>query len=297
VYKIPKQDLNSNIAFLLLGLFWGSNFLFMKNATEYISTIQVVFLRISISIIPLIIYGIINKSYSVHHLKYWYHFLAMSLLAGVIYLFCFVIGSHLLYSGIAGSISGTVPIFTFILSLLFIKEVSITKSRSIGLLLGIIGIIVLSKPFDAEFDNNTLKGVSFMMIGALSFSASFIYARKFITPLKISGIALTTYQLVSATIILLFITPFSGIDKIFQNLTITIETILGLAILGTGISFLIYYYIIDKMGAVKAASVTYITPIVAIFIGVLVGKEPLNISDILGVVLILIGVYFLRRDK
>ncbi|OPC21617.1 hypothetical protein BAX95_17955 [Elizabethkingia meningoseptica] len=282
-------------AFWALGLIWGSNFIYMRLVSHYIASMQVVFLRVALSVLPIIAYGIFTRSFKKEHLKYWYHFLVMSLLAAVIYYYCFVMGSHLLYSGIAGAMSGSTPLFSFVLGMLFLNEEKLTFRKVLGLLLGLLGIVLLAKPFNADFTPTTWEGIGYMVVGSLSFGASFIYAKKFISPLQISGVALTSYQLIGASAILVAITSFEGITNVFQNKNAVLGLVIGLSFLGTGLAFLIYYFIIDKIGAVKASSVTYIPPIVALLIGAFIGKEPIVLSDFLGAFIVLLGVYLLKK--
>ncbi len=282
-------------AFWALGLIWGSNFIYMRLVSHYIASMQVVFLRVALSVLPIIAYGIFTHSFKKEHLKYWYHFLVMSLLAAVVYYYCFVMGSHLLYSGIAGAMSGSTPLFSFVLGMLFLNEEKLTFRKVLGLLLGLLGIILLAKPFNADFTPTTWEGIAYMVVGSLSFGASFIYAKKFVSPLQIPSVALTSYQLIGATIILLAITPFEGMSNVFSNTNAALGLIIGLSFLGTGLAFLIYYFIIDKLGGVKASSVTYIPPIVALIIGAFIGKEPIVLSDFLGAFIVLLGVYLLKK--
>ncbi|MEQ1069674.1 EamA family transporter [Acinetobacter lwoffii] len=72
--------------------------------------------------------------------------------------------------------------------------------------------------------------------------------------------------------------------------------IIGLGMLGTGGAFFIYYYIIQKLGPVKAAGATYIAPIVAVIIGAMIG-ESIGVIELLALVLILGGVVLIQLPK
>ena len=74
----------------------------------------------------------------------------------------------------------------------------------------------------------------------------------------------------------------------------TIGVVVGLGILGTGVAYILYYYIVDHLGAVTASSATYIPPVVALAIGWLLVGEPLDVLDAVAVLLILAGVVVLR---
>ncbi|MEJ5056478.1 DMT family transporter [Sphingobacterium sp. MYb382] len=283
------------LVFCSLGIIWGSNFLYMKYAAKYISATQIVFLRVVLALIPILIYAWSTKSIKKAHLRYTHHFLVMSLLATVIYYFCFVKGASLLYSGVAGALSGSAPLFTFILGLIFLKEEKCTLNKVFGLILGALGIILLAKPFDAAVTTTTWLGIAYMLAGSLSFGASFIYTKKYISPLKIAGEALVSYQLLGAALILGCITDFKGIMAILPHTEAALGLFIGLSLLGTGLAYLIYYYLIDTFGAIKASSVAYIPPVVALLIGALLAQEPISLSDLLATALILFGVWLLKK--
>lgn len=284
-----------NIAFWLLGIIWGSNFIYMKYAAALINPVQIVWLRIVFGVIPVAIYAIATGALKKSHLKYTHHFLIMSLLATVIYYFCFVKGVSFLYSGIAGGLSGATPFFSFILGVIFLNEEKLSIRKVAGLLAGMAGIILIAKPFQATLTDTTWKGVLYMIAGALSFGASFIYAKRFISPLKIVPVALVTYQLSGAAILLTFIVNLSGITNIFTDTRASLGLIIGLGLLGTGLAYLIYYYIIEALGAVNAATVAYIAPVVALLIGALIIQEPISITDYLAILLIMAGVLILKK--
>ena len=283
--------------FLGLGIIWGSNFIYMKMAAVYIDPMQVVFYRVLFGFIPVFLYAMYKNTIKLEHLKYSFHFFIMSLFAAVIYYYGFVKGSSLLLSGIAGALSGSVPLFSFLVASIFLKEEKITKLAGIGVVIGFIGIILISGVINEDIRGSNLEGVISIVIGSLSVGASFIYAKKFITPLKIKAAALVSYQLGFAFLILLLITDFEGINNIWQNTHSAIGMVLGLGLLGTGLAFIGYYYIIEKLGALKASSITYIPPVVALFIGFFIVGENIKFLDFVATVFIFLGVFLINKRK
>ena len=73
--------------------------------------------------------------------------------------------------------------------------------------------------------------------------------------------------------------------------------VLGLGLSGTGIAFILYYFIVQQMGAVRAAGVTYIPPVVAMLIGSLLAHEPVRPASLVAMALIMGGVYVLQTGK
>jgi len=284
------KDYRAALAFAFVGLVWGSNFVFMKLAAELITPTQIVFLRVLFGFTPIAVFAYYKKALSFQHIRHFHHFLAMGLLATVIYYFGFAKGTSLLTSGIAGAISGAIPLFSIFAAALFLKEESISSSKIVGTLLGFFGILVLARPFSSELGADTMLGAGFMVMGAMSVGFSFVYAKRFITPLQLSPLALTTYQLGSGLIILLLATDFTNIEAIADSSIALVATIVGLGLLGTGMAYLCYYFIIEKLGALTASSVTYIPPIVALIIGTGIMDETIDLRDYAAASLILVAV-------
>ena len=285
------------ILFWLLGVVWGSNFIYMKWASEYINAQQIVLLRVVFGFLPVLLYALFKRELKTAHIKHAGHFFVMALIATVVYYYGFVKGASLLPSGIAGVLSGAIPIFAFLIAMLVLPDEKATWRRVIGIATGFVGIVLIANPFSSDVASTNLEGVFYMVVGSLSVGVSFIYAKKYISPLAIPGAALTTYQLGFALVILLFFTDLNGIEGIFESTHVALGAIIGLGILGTGLAYLIYYYLIEQLGAVAASSVTYIPPVVALAIGVLLVGEAIKLTDYLAVCLIFIGVILVNSKQ
>ncbi|HHN8372509.1 TPA: DMT family transporter [Morganella morganii] len=284
-------------AFAFLGIIWGTNFIFMRQASEWISPVQIVFLRVLCGFVPIAVMAWMQKAVRREHLKYTGHFLVMALLATVIYYWAFASGTSLLLSGVSGVLSGAIPLFSFIVAAIFLRQEKITVMRLCGLMLGFAGVILIAKPWQISGESISLAGVGYMILGSLSVGISFVYAKKFLADKQIAPLALTTYQIGLALLILACITPFTGITAIAQDSTASLGLIIGLGLLGTGVAYLTYYYLILNLGAVVASSVTYIPPVVALLVGFLAANEQLGVTEILSMVLIMSGVFLLQRPS
>jgi drug/metabolite transporter (DMT)-like permease len=123
---------------------------------------------------------------------------------------------------------------------------------------------------------------------------SFVYAKKFLVGLDIPGAALTSYQMGLGLLTLAAVTNYDGITAIRHDPRALVALVFGLGLLGTGIAYILYYFIVELLGAVTASSATYIPPIVALGIGWLLVGEPLTVLHGAAVLLILVGVTVLR---
>lgn len=284
------------LAFLLLGLIWGSNFLFMKWAAVWITPGQIVLLRIAFGFLPILLLAMWRGVLNWHHVRHLHHFVVMALLATAIYYFAFAAGTALLPSGIAGMLSGAIPLFSFVTAYLFLREEPLNIRTVGGLLLGFLGVLLIAKPWSGT-QAIRLEGVLYMILGSLSVGSSFVYARRFLSNTGIPALALSTYQIGLALLMLLAVVDLHGSSAILADHKAVIGLALGLGLMGTGVAYVLYYYIVQHLGALKAAGVTYIPPVIALCIGHLVAHETLQLTQLLAVALILAGVYVLQRGK
>ena len=138
------------LAFALLGVIWGSNFIFMKWAAEDISPSQIVLLRVVFGFLPIFLFALAKRALRWEHIRYAHHFVVMSLLATAVYYFAFAKGTALLPSSIAGLLSGAIPLFTFICAWLFLSEEHINLTKAAGVALGFLGVLLIARPWSSS---------------------------------------------------------------------------------------------------------------------------------------------------
>ncbi len=280
-------------AFVILGLIWGSNFIFMKWASETITAGQITLLRVLFGFVPVVLYAVLRGALDRRHVRHLHHFVVMSLLATSVYYFAFAAGTSLLPSGIAGALSGAIPLFAYLSAAILLRSERATPRRLLGIVIGFSGVLLIARPW-ASAGAVDVTGVLYMLLGSASVGLSFVYAKKFLTGLDIPPAALTTYQIGLALLTLGIVTDLDGITEVADDRRALVGLVVGLGILGTGVAYILYYYIVDHLGAVTASSATYIPPVVALAIGWLLVGEPLDIGDAVAVLLILTGVVVLR---
>jgi drug/metabolite transporter (DMT)-like permease len=284
-------------AFALLGLIWGTNFIFMKWAAEVITPMQIVLLRVLFGFVPILVLALSRRALRWSHLRYLHHFFVMSLLATTVYYLAFAKGAALLPSGIAGMLSGAIPLFAFLTAFVFLRQEPINRLTVTGLMIGFVGVLLIAQPWNSGGNGVDIRGVLYMVGGSLSLGCSFVYARRFLMDKDLSPLALSTYQIGLALLVLLLTADLHGIERIAHEPVALSGLVFGLGVIGTGVAFLLYYFLVQHLGALKAAGVTYIPPVVALGIGALLIHEPLQVHDLLALVCIIVGVYVLQVGK
>ncbi|TDY27111.1 drug/metabolite transporter (DMT)-like permease [Paraburkholderia sp. BL6665CI2N2] len=282
------------LAFAALGLVWGTNFMFMKWASVDISAAQIVFLRTLLGFVPLLAMALTRGELKWRHLRHAPHFLVMSLLATVVYYYAFAKGAALLLSSVAGMLSGSIPLFSFVAAWVLLRQDRPTARMIVGIVSGFIGVLMIARPWNAHAAGVDLLGVSYMAAGSLSVGCSFVYARRFLSGLDLSPLALSTWQIGFALVVLSCVTDFHGMARITGDTRAALGLVLGLGLTGTGLAYILYYFIVGRLGAVAASSVTYIPPVVALLLGLSIGHEPMRPLHLIAMAAILVGVYLLQ---
>ena len=279
-------------ALVLVGFVWGANYIYIKIATAAISPMQVVFLRVVAGFLPLAVMawraGVLNRG----QLRHLPHFAVMSVLATSFYYYGFVAGTALLPSSVAGLLGGAIPIVTFLTSLVALRSERPNALTATGVALGFAGILLTARPWEAGGTVSPL-GVAWVMAGTISVGVSFVYARRFLAPLNLSALALATWQTGLAALTLAVITDYHGMSAILDDGRALVALVVGLGLLGTGLAYLIYYYMVQRLGAMGASGATYLPVVVAVLIGAAVG-EKVTVVEYAALVLILGGVALIQ---
>ncbi|MDN7179731.1 DMT family transporter [Caballeronia sp. SEWSISQ10-4 2] len=283
-------------AFVLLGFIWGSNFIYMKWAVTLISPMQIAFLRVLFGFLPLALaawhQGVINRS----QLRHLPHFFVMAAVATVLYYVVIVKGTALLPSGVAGVLGGSIAIFTAIFSLLLLRTEKVNGLMVVGVVLGFAGIVLTARPWKGADNPIDLAGVFWMLAGSIILGMSYVYVRRFLSPFNLPPLALVAWQMGLALLMLAVLTDFTGIGHILHDWQAAAGVVVGLGILGTGIAFLIYYFLLQELGAVAASGSTYITPTVALLIGWVAG-EKVGVLEVTAIALILASIAMLQIGR
>jgi drug/metabolite transporter (DMT)-like permease len=287
------------LAFALLGLIWGSNFLFMRWASVWISPAQIVFLRVLFGFLPIFAFALATRALKWRHLRHAHHFIVMSLLATAIYYYAFAKGASLLLSSVAGMLSGAIPLFSFVCAWALLRDERPDGRMIMGVLCGFLGVVLIAHPWSGigASAGVNLEGVLYVVAGSLSVGCSFAYAKRFLTVLDLSPLALSTWQIGFALVLISCVTDFHGMTRITAHTGALVGLVLGLGLLGTGLAYMLYYFIVRRLGALAASSVTYIPPVVALVMGTLFAGETIGPLQLLAMACILGGVYLLQSGR
>jgi drug/metabolite transporter (DMT)-like permease len=288
-----KSDLRWLPGFLALGLVWGSSFLFIDLALLSFSPAGVVFMRGLLGAASLTLMLVIRRDRLPAWGFHWVHIGVVALLLNAIPGFLFAVGQQWVPSSLAGIVNATTPLMTVLVVAVAFRDQKPSANQVLGILVGITGIILVTDVI-GEFEGATVLGVAILLVATLSYGVAMPYAKRHVTNLPYSPYGLAAAQVGVSAVITAPGALVSGI--LVEPLSASaLWGILGLGVLGTGIAYVWNYRNIELAGSVIASSVTYITPVVAVVLGVLFLRETLSVSQLLGGVLVVLSALLVQE--
>jgi drug/metabolite transporter (DMT)-like permease len=274
-------------AYLALGLVWGCSFIFIKLGLEFLTPFGVAFVRCALGAITLLIVVRLMKIDLPKEKSTWYKLWIVAMLLNVVPGILFAYAELHVTSVLAGIINATTPLATLIVMLIAFREEKLKAEQIYGLIIGGIGVMVVFGIWQGIGDNQ-LTGVIALLIAVTCYGTSFPYLKRNIIPLGLKPEAAATTQLIMAAITLL---PFYLYDGISEDnyRPANVLAMLALGILGSGFAYIWNFSIIAAAGSSIASSVTYLTPIVAVFVGWLFLGEVIVWHEPVGALLVILG--------
>jgi len=273
--------------FIALGLVWGSSFLFIELALQSFTPIGIAFLRSLLGALSLLVILGMSKQKLPRSWLHWFHISVVAVLLNAAPGFLFALGQETVSSSIAGVINATTPLMTVLVVVVLFRDQSPTPNQVLGIFVGFFGIVLVMEVFSSS-NGASVIGVSILLVATLCYGLAMPYAKRFVSSLPYSPYVLAATQVSAAALLTAPPAVIWGIT----SATPTVSSLLGiglLGVLGTGIAYVWNYRNIELAGSVVASSVTYITPVVAVVIGVLFLREELSLMQVIGGALIVLS--------
>lgn len=274
--------------YTLAGLIWGASFLFVEYALTALTPIGVAFWRTTFGALAMLIAVLIYKSKLPTSFEAWRKMAIAGMFMSSVPFTLFAFAQTYVTSALASILNAVTPIATVIVMLIAFRSEKLLPHVVVGLVVGLIGVLIVLGVWQGFGDNEPLAIVA-LLVAVTCYGIGTPYIRKYIAPLKLSTEVSVFGQIGTAAVTLLPIYLISG-----QYFTSTptfpaIASVLAIGALGSGVAYLLYYKVLDVVGSAIASSVTYITPVIAVILGVLLLNEELHWYEPVGGVIIIVG--------
>jgi drug/metabolite transporter (DMT)-like permease len=283
----PTKSSKWILNYLVLGLIWGSSFLFIMLALRTLPPIGIAFWRTAIGALTLVVILALQKVSMPKSLKQWGLLWVSGLLMSGIPAVLFGFAEQHVSSALASIINASTPVFTVLAILIAFRAEKPKPQVVAGLGLGLVGVFVVLGIWQGFGDNDPLAvGALLLAVTFYGFGSPFV--RRFVEPLKLDPKTAVFGQVSTSALTLL---PFYLVGPLTVGPP-TLESIggmLALGVLGTGLAYILYYRLLATVGSPIASAVTYLTPVVGVAIGVLLLHETITWHEPLGAVIIILG--------
>lgn len=282
-------------ALLLLSLIWGGSFYFIKVLIQDFGPWTVVFLRcaLGLAVITLVM-AVTRKPFPIRNVP-WIPVIVMALVNTCIPWAIIGFSETRLTSSMASVLNATTPLWSLVAGVLFFGAAAHHR-QWLGMGAAMIGIIVL---LDLNPD-------SIISVDALGFvgmiAASLFYGIGSQLSNRLLG-AISAYQATFCTLLISMIgsgiMAFSTETVPYSRLIVpqNMAVLIGLGIFGSGLAYILFYWIVQHGGPVYATMVTYLIPVCSLIWGAALLNENIRWSMIAGLALILAGVYLASQQK
>jgi drug/metabolite transporter (DMT)-like permease len=199
----------------------------------------------------------------------------------------FAVAETKVTSILAGIINAVTPLMTLLVMMTLLRDEKPKQHQVMGLVVGFAGVLTVLGVWQG-FGTNQLIAILALLAAVTCYGFSFPYSRKYVLPHKLAPEALATTQVSLAALTLLASFIVNGIAK-YQFKFGPVMAMLALGILGTGYAYIWNFRILAAADSAIASSVTYVTPVVAVIVGVLFLSEPLTWNEPIGGFIVLLG--------
>ena len=291
-----KLTVNNYFLLVILSAIWGSAFFAIKIGLESFSPITVASLRLSIASLFLLFFFYIQKKKIFFTARIIYLLIIIGIIGNFIPFFLISWAEQYIPSSTAGMLMAIGPIITLVMSHFLTKSDKFTIIKFISISIGFIGVLFIfsTNSFGNLVEYNFIDLIAkfLVIIAAFGYMLSNIIAYEKLN--QLDSFSITTF---ATTFGAIFSIPFFLIDISFNNYNYifnynSILAVIYLGIFPTAIAFQFRYYITKTSGPVFLSYVAYLIPAFALIWGYILLSEKIGLNSLIGILLILIGVYF-----
>jgi drug/metabolite transporter (DMT)-like permease len=279
------------LVFAALGLIWGLPYFFIKLAVAEVSPVALAFCRVALAaavLLPLAwrrgaLRGLANRKAAV---------VAFALVEFAVPFTVISLGERWISSSVTGILIAMVPLTVAIIQRFFGSSEALEPWRIAGLALGFAGVAALLGTGPIAYPLGWI-GVGCMLLATLGYAIGPLIIQRHFSDLD--SIGPLAASLAVATVILAVPAAYDWPEQMPSATALTSIVVLGL--ICTALAMLLMFYLVHHAGASRAAVITYINPVVATLLGVMVLHERLGVGGGIAFATILLGSWLATRGK
>ena len=284
-----KMDAFDWVMLITLATVWGGSFLFNAILVAELPVITIVAIRVTVAALALWGFVRVTGRKIPTSPQVWGALLILGVLNNAIPFSLIVQGQTQITSGLASILNATTPLFTILVAGFFLTDERFSVLRVLGVVVGFSGVILMVGPEALSGLGDDFWAQLCALGAALSYGFASVFGRRF-RELKVDPVMVATGQVTMSSLVLWPIALWiDGPQDILGLSFNAAASMFGLAVLCTSFAYIVYFLILERAGATNISLVTFLVPISAIILGVLVLGESIFIKEIIGMTLIGLG--------
>jgi drug/metabolite transporter (DMT)-like permease len=284
-----KMDAFDWVMLITLATVWGGSFLFNAILVAELPVITIVAIRVTVAALALWGFVRVTGRKIPTSPQVWGALLILGVLNNAIPFSLIVQGQTQITSGLASILNATTPLFTILVAGFFLTDERFSVLRVLGVVVGFSGVILMVGPEALSGLGDDFWAQLCALGAALSYGFASVFGRRF-RELRVDPVMVATGQVTMSSLVLWPIALWIDGPQDIMGLSFNAAaSMFGLAVLCTSFAYILYFRILERAGATNISLVTFLVPISAIILGVLVLGERIFIKDIMGMTLIGMG--------
>ena len=288
------MKLRDVLQLILLSAIWGASFLLISISVRSFPPAWVALLRLLFGASFLWIV-LLTKRRKLPPLRLIVPLLLVAFFNNAVPFLLFPLGERVVPSSIAAILNATTPIWTLLLGMGFMGKKA-EGSAIPGVILGFIGVCLVVFSHTATTASSSrhdyLLGAGFIALASAAYAVATVLAKAKLVGLDPIGLATT--QLTLALLMIVPVAAFGPHPGRVQPGSLAAAITLG--VFGSGVAYLMYYTLLDRVSSTRVVSVTYLGPIWGLFWGKL-AHESINAGACIGVAIVIAGLVLLSRTS
>ncbi len=271
----------------LLAFIWGWSFLLIKVAVEGLTPTTVAWARITLgaAVLTLVLRSQGGRVPTDRIMLR--HFAVVTLAGNIVPFTLLAWGEQHITSALTAVLNASTPLFTALFAAAALHE-RLRPVQVLGLAVGVVGVSVAAGLGASDLAGSSLAGALAAVAAGAAYGVTFIYMRLHL--LSIPPLVAATGQLTAGAILLF---PVAAVTSAVGGIHLTPTRVLAILLLGTmgtGVAYVLNYRVVADLGPTRASLVTYIIPVVAVVLGIVVLDEPFEWRLVIGGVLTVLGI-------
>ncbi len=289
----------TTIAYVALALTWGSSFLLMKVALQEFTPAQVALGRILVGATTLTTLMVATRRTWPRERRLWGHMavrLGVPVRGPVPALRLGRVDPAI--AGIGAILNSTTPIWTAVAMTAIIRGNRLTRGQLAGIALGAVGVLLIMGVWQvvtAPAFLGSLPAQAACLGATASYGLAFAWMERFVNRTHTyDSVTIASVQLAGAAAISVVLVPFVALTPVVPHAAPTLS-LLALGALGTGVAYVWNTRVVITWGSLVASTVTYLTPVVGVVLGIAVLGETMTWHEPLGAVVVIVSVMLVQK--